>query len=279
MLYSRRAEEAHAFLLRNHTDLIIYVEDSTCSNVYRCYIKRIIGSDNFRIHKLGSKSEVQSFYSNRAKPKPRRYICIIDGDYGFLFDSNVDAENLHYLRCYCSENLLISKEPIYEILEEIQSDVDIHEFESRSVVEGFISSVIRNLHGLLISYALSQKHAPSIETTGASILKLTRQPNTHQLSKAKINDAIKSQTAEQLRYTNRSTLWRDAREIRRRIVEKSVLKTASGKSMLLPLIYMWLKSHGYRNDIESMKVRMAKHCALNVDEVLLGKITRLAQMR
>jgi hypothetical protein len=272
MMYSSRAEEAHAFLQRHHTDLTVYVEDSTCSNSYRSYFKRILNIDRFRVHKIGSKSEVISFYENRDKPKPRKYICIIDGDYGYLFDSNQDKANLHYLRCYCSENLLISKDPIYEILEEIKSDVNRDELELICNFDDFINSSIKHITKLMIAYALSHKFAPGIETTGASILRYTTQPNTCNLSSDKINAEIKHQVSEQLKHVSAEMLWNEARVIRKKINEKTILKSASGKSMIMPIIFMWLKSHGFKNDIDSLKVRMAKHCALNVDTDLLQKI-------
>ena len=233
---------------------------------------RIVPSATIRVYQIGCSNAVKDFYRDAKKPKPARYLCLIDGDFGYIHGTNQSGPNLHYLNCYTSENLIVSTEPIDEIIEEIQPNTGTT--ERVALIQRFTDEIFGQfpmLEKLMIAYCVTNSRVPTTATVGASILSLTVSPNSYKLCPIKYKDVLRQYSSQLLSDGERPSIWNEIREVRKQIKNKGVSRSASGKTMILPLVYQWLRSHGYRGSIDSLKVRMAKHCSLDVDIDLIKK--------
>ena len=120
--YSADAEQARAYLLRAYNDIDIFVEDTTCQNMYARLLNRMLEPKGKRIGQvfpLHSRENVIEYCRADPNPRGRPRLYIIDADQDLILGRPAPRlKNLYRLKVYCSENLLLSEHAIVTIATE-----------------------------------------------------------------------------------------------------------------------------------------------------------------
>ena len=108
--YSNRAKLGYARLYRPYNDIDVYVEDTTCRNMYEHLIGRLIEGHGQvkRIIQLGGRSQVIKACASDQTDQNRPRLYVIDGDLDRVRDKREKRlKHFYKLKVYSSENLLL----------------------------------------------------------------------------------------------------------------------------------------------------------------------------
>ena len=276
--YSSGALRALGYLFRPFNDIDIYVEDTTCHNMYEVLINRMLGerAKVERIIQLGGREEVIAA-CKRDQYGSRRRLYIIDGDFNAFFGVKAPSlDHLYRLSVYCSENLIVSETAVYEVAYECLANVPKNELEDKIRLKPFWADLIVKLSPLLLMYGIAYALRSGIETVGWNITNaLEQKGHSVELSEEKIRQRISEiraglQKGYQSDAVESATV---ATEDQIHGLGEGIIKFIPGKTYLLPLLYHYLRHKaGFKGTLDQLKVRLARNCELDVDSGLRAAV-------
>jgi hypothetical protein len=259
-------------LLRQYNDLDIFVEDVSAQNVYIRLFNRMLNgiAKITQVFPLQSRSTVLSECAKDQLPRNRKRLYIIDGDFELIHGTAAPVLlHLYRLGVYCSENLLLSESAAIEIALECDTSAPWHGLALRLDLRSLFDSVNHLLMPLFIIYAVAEWVEAGVPTSGYAVNRLCVSPhNPRTLSAYKIRRRISEVRAailakismlqyKALRRSFGARLGTDKRQ------HGSFI---SGKTYLLPILHAHLKREvGFSGSSDTLKVRLAAYCELNID--------------
>ncbi len=117
--YPRKAFAAVVYLFRHYNDIDVYVEDTTCRNMYEVFINRIL-ANKCRIehlYQIGGRENVIKACKKDQSPTGRPRLYLVDGDMDVVISHkrNTKLKYFHQLRVFCSENLVLSEKSVHDV--------------------------------------------------------------------------------------------------------------------------------------------------------------------
>lgn len=279
--YSPSAEATRAFLLRNYNDIDIFVEDAACQNMYVRLFGRIFGNRIRleQVYPLHGRVNVLDKCKSDQAPRPRPRLYLIDGDLDLILGRRVPKlRHLHRLGVYCAENLLICEHAAVMLATESQTCTSVADMRTALDLQHFLDSATQKLLPLFVMYGIVQKLGLGVETVNYSVHRLLDRPND---PASLSTNLIRSRILFLGRLARAHVKLEKYRKTRNAIfkrINKSTLVRRhyiSGKTYLLPLLHMRLKSVASFNDtIDHTKVRLAQHSDLSIDRSLKRALSR-----
>lgn len=280
--YSPEAEPARAFLLRRYNDIEVYVEDTSCQNLYIVLVNRVLRPKGKRISHvfpLGGKSRVISRCSSDQTPSTRKRIYLIDGDLDLMLKRpRPRLRHLYRLNVYCAENLLLSEFAAITIGTESATNVQWHDMALQLSLKKLMESSVRKLMPLFVVYSIVHEFGLTIDTVSYPVqrlLKVAHDATTLSglLIRQRMRDLIRAIQAHVSPYQ----YLRKKASIAARLAKSTSHPGGliSGKDYLLPLVYMRLRQVArFSDSFDKLKVRLAQHCELTIDRGFARAILR-----
>ena len=282
--YSADAEAARAYLLTAYNDIDIFVEDTTCQNMYVRLFNRILAprAKIQQVFPLHSRANVIEKCRNDQVERSRRRIYIIDADQDLILGRPPPRlKHLYRLQVYCSENLLLSENAVITLATECQPSATSPDLARDIALRPLLDRAIQILLPLFVVYAVVEELELGIETVKHSIYRLLDDPtDPRSLSERRVRCRILTVIRE-IRKQVPAKRYRATRDVvLRRIgrLQRHPSAYISGKSCLLPLVYLQLKQLAKLNEaLERVKVRLAQHCELSIDRGLRRALLRASK--
>jgi hypothetical protein len=264
---------------------MFFVEDTSCRNLYETLINRILEGKAkvSRVFQIGGKDQVLEACKQDQNNNDRKSrIYLIDGDLDLLLGR--EAPNLSFLyrlSVYSCENLVLCINAVHQVAYECMANQSLPLVQGRIAYTTFINSIENDLLELFTVYAAAHYLDKEIKTVKFHVFRMCdTDGGPPRLSKDKLaqrignmKSCLKSKfTSEQLEHK--------INEIRDRITEKKLTaaKVVSGKSYIVPLLWAHLKrTAGYKGSQDTLLVRLATHCRLDIDPNLSSAIRAAAK--
>jgi hypothetical protein len=282
--YSNRAMIGLAHLYRSYNDIDIFVEDTTCRNAYEALIGRMIG-ENVRVERIfqlgGRKAVIEKCREDT--DSTRKKIYIIDGDIDVLtgkYEKRI--KNLYQLKEYCFENLIIDEYALIEVLSETLSNTDRRDIEKVIRFHEIRSELRDCIYGLFVMYALLAELNVSVPTVNFPLARLCYidHSKVRRVDAKAVRSRIRDLMAIAIKECG-ANAFREKKARYKAVFEHNkgdFMRCISGKSYIIPLIIDRCRALGsYKDNTDSLKVRLSKHCRLDVDGGLLRIIKKLAK--
>jgi hypothetical protein len=281
--YSKRALKAITFLFRPYNDIDIFVEDSTCHNMWELLLNKVLGDRPrvIRIFPLGGKKEVLKACESDQGKSNRPKLYIIDGDLDFVVGKGPPScKYLYRLNAYNVENLLFSETALIEIAFECMPDLPRVEVQKSLAFKKVRNELVRKCRPLFVIYGAAFLLNPDFEpkTAAYNIMKLSVQKGSRvEISQEKVENRIKDLTARlQENHTKREIAKAKA------IVSARIPRNQSqahlfisGKTYTIPWIHQWLRRR-FKLDASAnqFKTRLARHYDVDMDSGLKKALKR-----
>ena len=277
--YSQKAIPALVRLYQRFNDITIFVEDATYTNMYRSYFGIMLdGKANIRkVLPLEGKNNVIEACKSGRYSKYEPAIYLIDGDIDLLMGNTIEYhKNLYRLELYCAENLLVSEKSIIEVAYDSSPDLQKIEIKKKLRYENWLCKIEKQMLPLYLTFAANHYFEAGATTTGLSMHSLCdgKKPD-RSLCSLKIRQKIESLELEILKVTSRNKLNLYRRGLKKRIASEgpNVSKYFSGKTSLLPLLYVHLKNtFEFPDSKSSLKLRLARYPDFTLEKGLPEKI-------
>lgn len=273
--YSPDAEPARAYLLKAFNDIDVFVEDTTCQNMYIRLINRILAG-RARINQvfpLGGRDNVVAKCREDQGLRPRRRLYLIDADQDLMLGRPAPRlKHFYRLSVYCSENLLLSEHAVVTLATEGRTNTAWPEMAISLALRPLLDRAVTTLVPLFVLYGIVLELGLGLETINYSVHRLLEDPAdpftlSERLVRVRILSIIRQIRAHVSARKYRSIRNSILRRIRRNVRHDSVY--ISGKTYLLPLTHLQLKRVAGLNDsFDRLKVRLAQHCELTIDRGL-----------
>lgn len=282
--YPRRAITALVYLFRPYNDIDVYVEDTTCRNIYQVLLDRMLGGRArvVRVFQLGGRKEVvEACRGDQGKlGRPRLYL--IDGDFDALFGNELpNLKHLYQLKVFCSENLVITPGALCEVTLECMPNVPREEIDSIVRFSEFLDDVVEKLVPLLVVYGVVYLLGVKVKTTGFNVMQLTVQRSgTPHLSERKVHQRVADIEAELHKAHRKDEVDSAVQKVKAVLPEAPVdcAKLIPGKTYLLPLVFHCLRHKAkFSGTNRQFRVRLARHCELDVDPGLLAAVRQASR--
>ncbi len=282
--YSKRAIPGLAYLFRPYNDIDVYVEDTTCRNMFELLLERMLDGQAkvTRIFQLGGRNEVIKSCKYNQSGTGRRRLYIIDGDFDAVLGE--EPPKLRYLcrlSVYCSENLVFTETAALEVAFETLTNKSRDQIEAIIQFSHFLDDTVAKLTPLLVFYIAVQVLNANLETMGFNVTQLlTQRSKLPELSETKVKQRI-AQVKRELQTGNSIEEVESAIVQAERLIPHSSEDTAkliSGKSYLLPLLFHYLRGKArFSGTLDQLKTRLARYCELDVDPGLLQAVQRTSK--
>lgn len=272
LAYSPSAEVSRAYLLRSFNDLDIFVEDVKAQNSYIRLFRRMLNgvATINHVFPLQSRQNVIAACSKDQAARTRKRLYIIDGDLD-LIQGIAPPSLMHFYRLsvYCSENLLLSKVAAIEIAAECESNTNWIDLAAKLNIEGLFEVAQSMLLPLFIAYAVSERLGLGIQTVKYPVQRLCSSPH----EPLTLSGYLVRRRLEEVRNQILTAIPITAyRALRRQMMVQAcnipgkLVRLISGKTYLLPLLHLHLQSKvAFVGTVDSLKVRLAANCELDID--------------
>jgi len=270
--YSKKALRGLVFLFRPYNDIDIMVEDVSCRNMYETLFERI-ADGRFRIvriFQLGGRDEVISECAKHAGDT--RALYLIDGDFDVLLGKKIVMPNLYQLNVYCSENLIVTGKSLTEVAFECETNKSRDEI-AKLIDFAYVEQQLKQLEQLLVVYIVLKILGSDIPSSSFNVTEaLDHVCNPVSINNAKIQKRI-DRIVDELAKNHSAESVVEAIKQAEGIVRShpnSSLRLISGKTHIIPFIFHYLhKRVGFAGNLDQLKVRLARHCELDVDPELV----------
>lgn len=279
--YSPDAEPARAYLLRSYNDIDIFVEDVSCQNMYvRLFNRMLAGRGRIQqVYPLQNRKAVIEKCKCDQGDRSRRRLYLIDGDQDLILGRpSPRLKHLYRLPVYCSENLLLSEDALVTIGTECATNRSWPDMALDLAIQPLLARSVKMLLPLFVLYAIATTLRLGIETVNYSVHRLLSTPgDPTSLSES----LVRSRMIAILRQIRQHASARQYRSARTAVLHRLKARELdpgiyiSGKTYLLPLVYLQLKRVANLNDsVDRLKVRLAAHCDLAVATGLRRAVLR-----
>lgn len=282
--YSERALRALTFFFQPYNDIDVYVEDCACRNVYEILCNRILGDKAkvTRVFQLGGFTEIVAECTRQSSSSNRRRLFLLDGDFALILnEAPPSLPCLYRLRVYSMENLLLCEQAMVEIVYEQASNRTKEDIRAVVAAESPHRQYEHILMSLFVLYAIAKTHIPSMPTAGHHVYRLCRRQDRALVIDLAMLRSRRSEVFRELsNIIGRQHVLSEYRRLREllRAQSLSARHVVSGKTYLFPLVDSWFRrSAGYRGDCDSLKVRLARYCRLDIDPGLSGAVLAAAR--
>lgn len=272
-VYATKSIIALALLFRPYNDMDIYVEDATCRNMYEVLVNRILQgrAKVRRIFQLGGLEQVVDACRADQTESVRKRLYIIDGDFNALFGRQhaPELKYLYQLKVYSSENLLFCENAAMEVACECLTNTPRNEIETIVDFNAFVSDVVVALKELLLLYAAIFDLNSSLKTMGFSVNQLVEQSGNYtKISPTRVGQRIAYLRSELSKTHSQEVVEEAMMDIEKLIPNDNckICRYISGKTYLLPLLHFHFRAKaGLASKLDQLKVRLARHCDLDID--------------
>lgn len=283
--YSLTAKRALAYFFRPFNDLDVFVEDTSCRNLYETLINRILEGNAkvSRVFQLGGRDQVlDACKHDQNNNDSRRRLYLIDGDLDLLLGREAPNLSLLYrLNVYSCENLVLCINAVHQVSYEHISNQPMSFVKGQVAYTSFMNSIENDLLELFTIYATAHDLDKEVKTASFHVFRMCDTadgpPRLDKDRLAQRIDHIKSRL--QYNFTNEQ-IEHKIKEIRERITQKkfTAMKVVSGKSYIVPLLWAHLKrTVRYKGSQDTLLVQLATHCRLDVDRHLSSAIRAAAK--
>jgi hypothetical protein len=280
--YSFAAQVARAFLLAQYNDIVVFVEDVTCSSLYVTIINNALegsGSISHVFPLQGRRAVIDAVTQYQPRKIPKPCVFLIDGDLDILSGKPPPhGPPLRRLNAYCIENLVLDPNAILEVAFESDANTDRSTLKAKLNIEQRINAAAKLLRPVFEMYAVAYLLGASVATVGFSVARLLKNDVDAnslcpQLCAARGRDIRRflvanygwekvKETLNQIRRTSRSASFSD--------------HMISGKDYLFPLVNRALRGECRCTDsTNSIKVRLARHSSIIAEPDLLRDLQAL----
>ena len=284
--YSKKAIKALSYFFRPYNDVDIYVEDTTCRNMWEILVNRILDGNAYvnRIFPLGGREEVVKACRNDQNASSRPRLYIIDGDLDILVGTK-PPKLRHFYRLAAAnvENLLFSGNALTELGCECATNCSAKEVEAVIAFESVSKELVRKLCPLFAVYGAASILDGTLQTVSYNVMRLCESgPGRHPvLSSAK----VKKRMADLIRELQKAHPKREIEDHIARLGKKMSeserpLKYVSGKTHIMPWLHIYLKHKvGFDGDLKQLRTRLARHCTLDADAGLVKAVQKVSKGR
>lgn len=291
VVYSRKAIKSYAYLYRKFNDIDIFVEDSTCRNVYQVLFARLFEGKYriSRIFQLGGRRQVLESCRDHQEIQDRVLLFLIDGDFDHIcgFDCP-QLRHLFRLNVYASENLLISENSLVSLALSASPNLDVDEIVNLlsfdSMVVDFVGKLKRLFFLFSFIYFKQEAHKINIhiQTTGFKVNNFFVDSNSNiEISIEKINqyfdEIFDKLITEFLIPEDEIYLYLQKKEEEFFDFDAvKFLSLISGKTYVLPFFYHFIRrKFRYSGTMDQMKVQLSQLVELDVDRDFFNFVQNL----
>lgn len=287
--YPVKALNAFVYLFRRYNDIDIFVEDTTNRKMYEVLLQRMLGSRAKlrRIFQLPGCDSVVEKCREKQTDSDRHFLCIIDGDFNSFLGNECYPElnNFYQLKVYCVENLLFSEKSLLEIASECLTNCSHSEVKTKLGFDAFLKDITEKLTPLIIIYYTTHILDNTITTTGLHVDYFYKEIQTGRKKEIQLDTDKITRKIQEIKESLRRNFTQDKIEEQIHEIQsvfptdgKDVVKFICGRKYIIPLAYHHLhRKVRYKGDEDQLKVRMARHCELNIDPDLERALIKAAK--
>ncbi|MFC1672655.1 DUF4435 domain-containing protein [Pseudomonadota bacterium] len=294
--YSQNAKKSLAYLLQPYNDIDVFVEDTTCMNMYIHYINRIISGRGkiTHVHRLGGKKDVLAACANDQRGNGRPRLYVIDGDlealtnipieeHKDLYKNNTKRDELYRLRTYCFENILFNEDSLIEIASESKHNSTVFEITQLIKYPQIESEIKNKFSSIFLLYGIATRLNLRIQTVKYNMHRLCipriRGGNRQFIiCPHKVRDKTRDLISKIVNAVGWKRYIKEKRFIKKQITRKKLTSFdyISGKSYIMPIIHnvMDVKCD-YRGDDNQLKAALAKTAPINREKAFSKRIRKL----
>lgn len=219
-----------------------------------------------RVTGVGGKHQVlERFDQLRNNPKNTKEFYLVDGDFDELIGVSIPSHfRLYRLPRYDIENFLVEPKAVAAVAQEQHPKLGTDHYLKKLDFQRWQDSLAKRICRLIACHALLQTLKCSPRGAGSSILRFTsgndNLPNEDEISRY-INDHCNGQSE-----LTTDEFDRELQDLVGRMGTSSaqILRWASGKKVILPLIICFLKSETSQNiSLDSLRFRLVGFCRLD----------------
>jgi hypothetical protein len=243
--------------------------------MYDVLINRILSGNGEvqRIFQLGGrKAVIEACRADQATDgRPRLYI--IDGDFDIICGKpKIELNHLHRLSVYCSENLVITENALYEVAFESATNKTREQIKTEFNFTDLLQTIDTNLRSLFVYYAVAHTLSPELPTVSFNVTRmLDMKSKPKKFSQSQLKERIRSIRDKLVAIHGEAKIDAALGEVHDRMPKQpeEFIRVISGKTYVLPLIYHFIRDvYNYRGTLDQLKVKLARHCELDVDKDL-----------
>lgn len=278
--YSSRARKGYAYLYRSYNDIDVYVEDKANRAAYEILIRRLLGDRGrvTRVHQLGGRSVVEEECRKLRGDRTRRRIFVVDSDLGLIYGSRqTRIKDLHIIRAYCFENLIISPAAAYEVARQSDTESASSILLAKIDIEKAIRDAERLFLPLFVAYSIAHFGRCGCSTVAYSVYKLLDVGRDGEISKQRVRERFVEIIGFIWKKIGRERYAAVKRDIYRRINLDDIPRERyiSGKDYLLPILHLRLKGRArFQGNKDQLLAQLTRHSELEVWRSFREKLLR-----
>ena len=280
--YPPRAASALGYLKQHYNDVDIYVEDTTCSNMWLALIRPLMpdGRTLTSVNQMGGREAVIAACKASQADTGRRKLFIIDGDFDFLLGlPKPELRHLYRIRAYCIENILICEETarrVGSVSSPTLPEADIHALVDFA---GWESGLREALERLFVIYAVARSLDSSVATVGRSVTSLYEASSHGATIRV---SAVRKRAFGIYRVLLKCVQATEIRQFLDVVDDRArnlpLAQIVSGKDYILPLFHLRLRRLlGYRGTVAQLLVDLAYSVPASREPYFARRIRAVAQ--
>jgi hypothetical protein len=258
--YSARAAAALGFLKRPYNDIEVFVEDTSCPNMWVRLLERAVpkGLRVSSVNLLGGRDKVLEACALDQADDGRRKLYIVDGDFDFLQGKGKRRlKFLHRIPCYCVENLLTKNTSVTEAAFNCCTGTNYATLQNK--LNNLFSGLEILVRRLFVVYATCTHLGTGLRTVANGIYPyITKINGRSNLDEHKLRRAITTLVRDAIIAKGALAFSSARRKIQERERTLPLEKVVSGKDFIFPLIWVKLKEiKDFSVHLDHFKVHLA----------------------
>ncbi|WP_417832354.1 DUF4435 domain-containing protein [Terasakiella sp.] len=279
--YSSDEIIAAAYLSRTSNDILVFVEDTACMNMYVKLIKNILG-DHIQLNEvfqMQGKTNVIKACKSLNRVPGKAHLFIVDGDLERLHKGRLTRhKELYWINGYCSENILLEENAFIKVMSSWMNNTSQNEIANTIDFTNQIEKIENAFGDLFILYAIEMRLKTGLQTVKHSMHHLCNIIDTiPNPCENKIRQRYNSLKADIIAKSSEEK-FENAKQTVLEYLEKSNLtpiQFISGKDYIFPILFLHVvKKCGYKGKKDTLKADLAERISLEKDAGLKNAIKR-----
>lgn len=282
--YSAKASGALAYLKRSQNDIDVFVEDTSCANMWNTIIRKHLPSTvKFNtVNMLGGKEQVLKAYEGQSSAPGKPCIFIVDSDFEVLIRArrrvsrNSFGSILYCTLGYCIENHVLQEECVIDIagMSDVMKSDNV--IKSELAYRVFLESNDTSLRRLFCAFYVVRMLSKDMKTVGINCSEFyVQRDNLVEFDRRRVDRKIAEYYLKltNLRVPGVRQLFREAIKASERIPIEFLV---SGKDYLVPPVYLNVRrKFQYKGTVDQFIVSLARSEKYKLDRTLTREIRKL----